>query len=126
MDCQSATFLLVLQLKFGQFDIQASEIFTESALSFAFVNLKPVVPGHLLVSPKRVVPRFCDLEREEVADLWYALQGANSSVYLACNAGLSLCMHCRILAQRVGSAAEAHFKANSLTLAIQVVCPALW
>ena len=55
-------------IKFGKFDIQTSEIFTETSLSFAFVNLKPVVPGHLLVSPKRVVPRFCDLNQEEVAD----------------------------------------------------------
>ncbi|KAK9785775.1 hypothetical protein WJX73_000072 [Symbiochloris irregularis] len=81
-------------VKFGKFDIQRSEIFTETRLSFAFVNLKPVVPGHVLVSPKRVVPRFVDLESEEVSDLW-------------------------TLAQRVGKAAEAHFKADSLTFAIQ-------
>jgi diadenosine tetraphosphate (Ap4A) HIT family hydrolase len=45
-------------------------VFATSPLSFAFVNLKPVVPGHVLVSPKRVVPRFADLSEEEVADLW--------------------------------------------------------
>lgn len=33
---------------------------------FAAVNLKPVVPGHVLVSPKRVVARFAELSPEEV------------------------------------------------------------
>ena len=60
----------------------------------AAVNLKPVVPGHVLVSPKRVVPRFADLTAQEVADLW-------------------------CLAQRVGAAVEPHYGASSLTLAIQ-------
>lgn len=32
----------------------------------AAVNLKPVVPGHVLVSPKRVVARFAELSPEEV------------------------------------------------------------
>ena len=31
--------------KFGPWDIDQAEIFTETELSFAFVNLKPVVPG---------------------------------------------------------------------------------
>jgi diadenosine tetraphosphate (Ap4A) HIT family hydrolase len=80
--------------KFGPWPIDASEIFTTTQLCFAFVNLKPIVPGHVLVSPKRVVPRFADLSSEEVADLW-------------------------TLAQRVGTAVESHFGADSLTLAIQ-------
>ena len=33
--------------KFGPWDIDQAEIFTETELSFAFVNLKPVVPGLL-------------------------------------------------------------------------------
>lgn len=79
---------------FGPWTIHSSEIFSTSPLSFAFVNLKPVVPGHVLVSSKRVVPRFTDLTPEEVSDLW-------------------------VLAQRVGVAVESHFGATSLTLAIQ-------
>jgi DNA-binding XRE family transcriptional regulator len=51
--------------------------------------------GHVLVSPLRVVRRFADLTLDEVADMWG-------------------------LAQRVGRALEPHFKAESLTLAIQV------
>ncbi|KAK9842051.1 hypothetical protein WJX81_006303 [Elliptochloris bilobata] len=79
---------------FGPHTIHASEVFVESTLSFAFVNLKPVVPGHVLISPKRVVPRFAALSADEVADLW-------------------------VLAQRVGAAVEPHFGATSLTLTIQ-------
>jgi bis(5'-adenosyl)-triphosphatase len=57
-------------MKFGPWTIDASEVFSKTSLSFAFVNLKPVVPGHVLVSPIRVVPRFADLTPEEVADMW--------------------------------------------------------
>lgn len=79
---------------FGPWKIAAEEVFATSPHCFAFVNLKPVVPGHVLVSPKRVVARFAELAPEEVADLW-------------------------CLAQRVGTAVEPHFSAQSLTLAIQ-------
>lgn len=79
---------------FGPWPIAASEVFVTSPLSFAFVNLKPVVPGHVLISPKRVVARFSELSPEEVADLWS-------------------------LAQRVGAAIEPHAGAHALTLAIQ-------
>jgi bis(5'-adenosyl)-triphosphatase len=41
-----------------------------SRYSLGLVNLKPIVPGHVLVIPRRVVPRFQDLSLEEVADLW--------------------------------------------------------
>ena len=55
---------------FGPWTISKDEIFAESAMSFAFVNLKPVVAGHVLVAPKRVCKRFTQLSMEEVADLW--------------------------------------------------------
>eukprot|EP00215_Chloropicon_roscoffensis_P010538 CAMPEP_0196643984 /NCGR_PEP_ID=MMETSP1085-20130531/6548_1 /TAXON_ID=41879 ORGANISM="Pycnococcus sp, Strain CCMP1998" /NCGR_SAMPLE_ID=MMETSP1085 /ASSEMBLY_ACC=CAM_ASM_000807 /LENGTH=175 /DNA_ID=CAMNT_0041973503 /DNA_START=125 /DNA_END=649 /DNA_ORIENTATION=+ len=55
---------------FGPWTISRNEVFAESPLSFAFVNLKPVVPGHVLVAPKRVVKRFGSLTNDEVADLW--------------------------------------------------------
>ncbi|EIE24041.1 HIT-like protein [Coccomyxa subellipsoidea C-169] len=79
---------------FGPHLIRRTEVFAETPLSFAFVNLKPVVPGHVLVSSKRVEPRFTNLSGSEVADLWK-------------------------LAQDVGRAVEKHFGATSLTLAIQ-------
>lgn len=47
-------------------------VLTGACSSLGAVNLKPVVPGHVLVSPKRVVARFAELAPEEVADLWCA------------------------------------------------------
>lgn len=79
---------------FGPWPIDDGEIFAKTSLSFAFVNLKPIVPGHVLVSTKRVVPRFTDLTPEETQDVWN-------------------------LAQKVGQMLEKHHGASSLTLTIQ-------
>lgn len=79
---------------FGAYTVHASEVFATTPLSYAFVNLKPVLPGHVLVSPKRVAPRFGDLSADEVADVW-------------------------TLAQCVGVAIEPHLGATSLTFAVQ-------
>ena len=59
---------------FATHRIPRSTVFAASPLSFAFVNLRPVVPGHVLVSSKRVAPRFADLTPEEVSDLWLLAQ----------------------------------------------------
>jgi diadenosine tetraphosphate (Ap4A) HIT family hydrolase len=79
---------------FGPWPVAADELFVATPLSYAFVNLKPVVPGHVLVAPRRPAPRFADLTAEEVADLW-------------------------LLAQRVGSGVLRHFGGDALTLTIQ-------
>jgi len=81
--------------QFGPFTIRETEVFAVSRLSLALVNLKPVVQGHVLIVPRRVVRRFQELSPEEVTDLW-------------------------MLAQRVGSKIEPHFQASALTMAIQV------
>jgi diadenosine tetraphosphate (Ap4A) HIT family hydrolase len=90
----SFSLFFLQDYSFGPWPIQASEVFATTPLSFAFVNFKPIVPGHVLVSPKRVVHRFADLSLEEVADLW-------------------------TLSQRVGNAIEKHYNGSSLTLTIQ-------
>ncbi|XP_068680106.1 bis(5'-adenosyl)-triphosphatase-like [Montipora foliosa] len=59
---------------FGRIILEPSVIFFRSKLSFAFVNIKPVLPGHVLVSPVRIVERFCELTEEEVADLFTTTQ----------------------------------------------------
>ena len=61
-----------LPLQFGRFTISPSQIFHRSASnrSAALVNLRPIVPGHVLVISTRVVPRLADLSDEEYADLW--------------------------------------------------------
>ena len=38
-------------------------VFVETPLSFAFVNRKPVLPGHVLVAPKRMVARMKEVGR---------------------------------------------------------------
>uniref|UniRef100_A0A8C9YMC1 Bis(5'-adenosyl)-triphosphatase n=1 Tax=Sander lucioperca TaxID=283035 RepID=A0A8C9YMC1_SANLU len=86
----------MLTLRFGQHFIKASAVFLQTELSFALVNRKPVVPGHVLVCPLRPVERFRDLRPDEVADLFNT-------------------------AQRVANLVEKHFNATSLTIAIQHV-----
>nr|XP_028955371.1 bifunctional bis(5'-adenosyl)-triphosphatase/adenylylsulfatase FHIT [Malus domestica] len=80
--------------KFGPYNIDSREVFYSTKLSYALVNLRPLVPGHVLVCPRREVKRFVDLTADETSDLW-------------------------ITAQRVGSRLESYHKASSLTLAIQ-------
>ncbi|KAL8447745.1 hypothetical protein Emag_004206 [Eimeria magna] len=59
---------------FGPWPIPANQIFLLSPLSYATVNLKPVLPGHVLVIPRRKVERMRDLTPEEIADLYQAVQ----------------------------------------------------
>jgi bis(5'-adenosyl)-triphosphatase len=40
---------------FGAYTINVKEIFYITPLTFAFVNISPILPGHILVSPRRVV-----------------------------------------------------------------------
>ncbi|XP_036415932.1 bis(5'-adenosyl)-triphosphatase isoform X2 [Colossoma macropomum] len=81
-------------IRFGQHVIKATSVFLQTELSFALVNRKPVVPGHVLVCPLRPVERFRDLRPDEVADLFTTTQ-------------------------IVANIVEKHFKASSLTIAIQ-------
>ncbi|XP_070557945.1 bis(5'-adenosyl)-triphosphatase-like [Ptychodera flava] len=80
--------------QFGHAIIKSSCVFFKSRLSFAFVNIKPVVPGHVLVSPLRVVDRFRDLTLEELNDLFHSTQIISNVV-------------------------EKHFNCTSLTISIQ-------
>uniref|UniRef100_A0AAA9S8B0 Bis(5'-adenosyl)-triphosphatase n=1 Tax=Bos taurus TaxID=9913 RepID=A0AAA9S8B0_BOVIN len=83
-----------MSFRFGQHLIKPSVVFLKTELSFALVNRKPVVPGHVLVCPLRPVERFRDMSPEEVADLFQA-------------------------AQRVGTVVEKHFQGTSLTFSMQ-------
>ena len=62
------------QLKFGPFLISRDHVFYTTSLSAAFVNLRPIVPGHVLVMPLRVVPILADLTLEEYQDLWLTVR----------------------------------------------------
>jgi bis(5'-adenosyl)-triphosphatase len=50
--------------------IRSSCIFYRAQLSLSFVNLRPIVPGHVLVMPRRSVPLLQDLDDDEHDDLW--------------------------------------------------------
>ncbi|MED6118710.1 hypothetical protein PIB30_005182 [Stylosanthes scabra] len=84
--------------KFGPYKIHRSEVFYATNLSYAMVNLRPLLPGsfysHVLICPKREVKRFVDLTSEETSDLW-------------------------LTAQKIGKQLESYHKASSLTFAIQ-------
>lgn len=69
-------------------------MFYKSSLSFALVNIKPILPGHVLVSPLRRTPRFHDLTYPEVEDLF-------------------------LVVQRVSRTIERVYKATALNIAIQ-------
>ncbi|CAM9002385.1 unnamed protein product [Rhodiola kirilowii] len=79
---------------FGPYKIDPTEVFYSTQLSYAMVNLRPVVPGHVLVCPKRDVKRFGDLTSEETTDLWLS-------------------------AKKIGKKLEQYHNASSLTLTIQ-------
>eukprot|EP00074_Homo_sapiens_P086092 XP_016861371.1 bis(5'-adenosyl)-triphosphatase isoform X2 [Homo sapiens] len=83
-----------MSFRFGQHLIKPSVVFLKTELSFALVNRKPVVPGHVLVCPLRPVERFHDLRPDEVADLFQTTQ-------------------------RVGTVVEKHFHGTSLTFSMQ-------
>jgi diadenosine tetraphosphate (Ap4A) HIT family hydrolase len=52
-----------------KFDAQdpdiAKRIVAENELAFAFLNRMPIVPGHTLICPKRIVADSSDLSPEE-------------------------------------------------------------
>ncbi|XP_047322972.1 bifunctional bis(5'-adenosyl)-triphosphatase/adenylylsulfatase FHIT-like [Impatiens glandulifera] len=79
---------------FGPHKIHKEEVFYTSDLSFVMVNLRPVVPGNVLVCPRRVVKRVPDLTNEEIIDLWLS-------------------------AKKVGKMLEDYHKTTSLTFTIQ-------
>jgi len=75
---------------FSQF-VVTQQVFYRTAFSFAIVNLKPLLPGHILVCPKRVVPRLHDLRPDEVADLFLTVQKIGASLEIIYSAeGLNI------------------------------------
>ncbi|XP_049852614.1 uncharacterized protein LOC126332781 isoform X2 [Schistocerca gregaria] len=79
---------------FAQHPLHPSQLFYKSSYSLAFVNIKPVVPGHVLVIPKRRVRRFYELTKDELFDF-----------SLSC--------------QRVAKALEEYYGVRSMSLVIQ-------
>uniref|UniRef100_A0A914M2Q0 Nitrilase and fragile histidine triad fusion protein NitFhit n=1 Tax=Meloidogyne incognita TaxID=6306 RepID=A0A914M2Q0_MELIC len=56
---------------FGHLKIDGSQCFYKSAHCYAFVNLMPLLPGHVLISPlKEGLKRLTDLDDQTTADLF--------------------------------------------------------
>ncbi|KJA28636.1 hypothetical protein HYPSUDRAFT_62277 [Hypholoma sublateritium FD-334 SS-4] len=83
----------MVPLLFSTFEV-TSQSFYRATLSYAIVNLKPIVPGHVLVIPNRPVPRLSDLDDNELACLMRSVT-------------------------RVGKVVERVYGADALTIACQ-------
>ena len=59
---------------FGPATVPGGAIFLRSPLSVAFVNKKPVVEGHVLVSPVRKVAQLAELSHQEVTAVFLLVQ----------------------------------------------------
>ncbi|KAI9183396.1 Dinucleoside triphosphate hydrolase [Blastocladiella emersonii ATCC 22665] len=90
----AATAAVSKVFQFGKWTIPAGEVFLVTRLSYAMVNFKPILPGHVLVCPRRLAPRFSDLTSDEVTDLW-------------------------LTAQTVGRVVEREYEGSSLTFSVQ-------
>ncbi|KAI2831165.1 hypothetical protein CBS133816_2690 [Aspergillus niger] len=60
-------------IHFGPF-IVTTQVFHLTPHTYALVNLKPILPGHVLISPRRVVPRVTDLTPTETSDLFLTVR----------------------------------------------------
>ncbi len=76
----------------GKF-LVTSQVFHSTSHSMALVNLKPLLPGHVLVCPQRVAPRLSDLTSDEVSDLFLTVQRVSRVVERVYRAsGLNIAM----------------------------------
>ena len=70
----SSTTCSGTSLRFGRFVIPSRHIFYRTSQSAAFVNLRPIVPGHVLVMPHRIVAALEELTNDEYIDLWMSVR----------------------------------------------------
>lgn len=63
-------------LTFGPFPVTATQVFhvSPTKLTFALVNLRPLLPGHSLVCPVRRTARLSDLSDPETTDLFLTVK----------------------------------------------------
>ncbi|KAI1465745.1 HIT-like protein [Daldinia caldariorum] len=60
-------------IHFGPFEV-TPQVFLTTPHSFALVNLKPLLPGHVLVCPRRPYKWLTELSAPEITDLFCAVQ----------------------------------------------------
>lgn len=66
--------------KFQDMSIPPTQVFCRTRHSFAFVNHRPVLEGHVLVSPLRVCKKFKELSKVEVTDLMLLVQRVEKAI----------------------------------------------
>lgn len=66
--------------------LTATQVFYKTPLSFCLVNLKPLLPGHILVCPLRRVQHIDQLSAPEVTDLFSTVQLASRTLKRVYNA----------------------------------------
>ncbi|XP_053686001.1 nitrilase and fragile histidine triad fusion protein NitFhit isoform X2 [Sabethes cyaneus] len=112
--------LLEQKYLFGGFDIPKETVFFSSEHSFAFVNIRCVVPGHVLVTLKRPAFRLPDLTPAEINDFFqtickvqkvaeklYGVTSTTVTVQDGPDAGQTVNhVHCHILPRRKGDFSE--------------------
>lgn len=68
-----------MSIYFSTFNV-TTQVFHRTTLSYGLVNLKPLIRGHVLVCPLRVVPRFSDLSSSEITDLFCTVQRVSNMI----------------------------------------------
>ncbi|UZJ53393.1 hypothetical protein CBS101457_002713 [Exobasidium rhododendri] len=63
--------------RFHNFDV-SSQVFLEGKYTIGIVNLKPIVPLHVLIIPRKEYKRLGDVPREELHDLFDNVQYVSS------------------------------------------------
>jgi hypothetical protein len=65
--------------RFSDFDV-SSQVFLERKHTFGIVNLKPIVPLHVLLIPRKEYKRLGDVPKEELNELFESVQYVSGKV----------------------------------------------
>ncbi|KAL2061065.1 hypothetical protein VTL71DRAFT_9117 [Oculimacula yallundae] len=60
-------------IHFGPYEV-SNEVFYKTPLCYALVNIKPILPGHVLVIPFRQIQYLSELTPSEVTDVFLTVQ----------------------------------------------------
>ena len=67
-------------MKFGDITIDDKIIFSKRKLVFAFTNLKPFLPGHVLLAPTRVEKSYSNLTETEAIEMWISAKNISENL----------------------------------------------
>nr|CDS30974.1 Nitrilase and fragile histidine triad fusion [Hymenolepis microstoma] len=106
--------------RFGPITLKVDQVFYRTSVSMAFVNISPLVPGHVLVTPIDVVDRFTSLPYGTIADMYavvrrvcdrlcehYGAKSSTISIQDGKDAGQSVAhVHIHVLPRKPGDFAK--------------------